>query len=203
MAVVNPQKGADGVARPKVEYFIMNGHCFGFTNAVYNYCRRPMALHHVLDKLFGVVSDYYVDDRWGIEPMATIKSAYDTTLAVVHMLGIVVQQDKAQGPPETTPEGKEPWTRPELLGVLVDFDKMEVEIKAERRDDISKEIVNILDVEKRLPPGQASKLKGKLQFASTTFFGRTGRAFMRPLSERQYEVKKSQSLNEALEVSGS
>ena len=57
VAVVNPRKGPDGVPRPQVEYFVMNGHCFGFTNAVYNYCRRPMALHCVLDKLFGVVSD--------------------------------------------------------------------------------------------------------------------------------------------------
>ena len=157
-----------------------------------------MDLHYVLDKIFGVATDYYVDDRWGIEPMVTIESAYETTVAVVNLLGILVQQDKAQGPPSTTPPGKEPWTRPELLAVVVDFDSMEVEIKPERRDDISKEIVGILDVDKCLAPGHASKLKGKLQFATTTFFGRTGRAFMRPLSERQYEVKKTQALNEAI-----
>ena len=64
---------------------------------------------------------------------------------------------------------------------------MEIEIKPERRDDIKAEIAEILRTA-TLPPGQASKLKGKLYFASTTFVGRTGKAFMRPLSERQYEV---------------
>ena len=83
-------------------------------------------------------------------------------------------------PPRTTPTGTEPWTRPELLGVVVDTDRMEVEIKPERRDALKEEIRIILDVTGKLPPGQASKLKGKLYFAATTFFGRTGRAFLGP-----------------------
>ena len=40
---------------------------------------------------------------------------------------------------------------------------------------------------KVLAPGHAAKLKGRLFFLTCSPFGRVGRAFMRPISERQYE----------------
>ena len=205
VAIVNPNKDNEGIPHPYVEYYIMNGHCFGFTNAVYNYCRRPLALRFVLREIFGIMTDDYVDDRWGIEPRDTIESSYRTTVSVTRLLGIQTQDDKAQGPPETidmnSDDAKEPWTRPELLGVIIDLDRHEAQIKPKRRELLLGEINAILEPScRKLSPGQASKLRGKLQFTTSTLFGRTGRAYMRALAERQYEnAKRGLAINEAIE----
>jgi len=201
VAVVDPNIDSKGQSRPRTRYFIMNGHCFGYTNAVYNYCRRPLAIRHLLRVLFHVATDDYVDDRWAIEPMSTIESSYRVSAGVFMLLGIPTQDDKAQGPPETVAENekctKEPWTSPELLGVILDLDKMEVRVKPKRRELLLGEIDSIMKND-RLTPGQASKLRGKLQFTTCTLYGRTGRAYMRPLSERQYEHRRGLTLNNAL-----
>ena len=34
--LVNPRQDERGNLRPVTEYAIMNGHCFGYTNAVYD-----------------------------------------------------------------------------------------------------------------------------------------------------------------------
>ena len=52
IAVVSPNR--DPVTKqpkPRLEYFVMNGHCFGVTNAVYNYNRRPLAMTEILRKI--------------------------------------------------------------------------------------------------------------------------------------------------------
>jgi hypothetical protein len=46
-----------------------------------------------------------------------------------------------------------------------------------------------------LSPGHAAKLKGRLFFLTCSLFGRVGRAFMRPLSERQYEFTPRKGKN--------
>ena len=49
-----------------------------------------------------------------------------------------------------------------------------------------------------LEPGHAGKLKGKLMFAASQLWGQVGRAFLRPLSERQYGLARESALNETL-----
>jgi len=199
VAVINPnQDQTSGDCFPTIEYFVMSGHCFGFTNAVYNYNRRPMAITQILRRIFHIPTDHYYDDRWGIEPMASVPSAFSTTEAVFKLLGILVQSEKAQGP-ETVevplPEGgtkvvetvskDHPWQLPDLLGVTFDLENLLVKIKDSRKEEIKEELDTILE-KKSLHPGHASKLRGKLFFLTSTLFGRIGRAFMKPLSERQY-----------------
>ena len=59
VAVVNPkQNPVTKELEPQLEFFVMNGHCFGFTNAVYKYNRRPMALNQVLLRVFKIVTDF-------------------------------------------------------------------------------------------------------------------------------------------------
>ena len=182
VALVNPNEDANGATRPRTEYVIMNGHCFGFVNAVYNYCRRPLAMRHNLLKIFWVVTQDYVDDRWAVEPLYSIESSFRTTSAIFKLLGIPTAESKAQGPPELIGDsGRKPWQEPELLGVILDLERREVRITEDRKRKIQTELREIL-ADDRLTPGQASKLKGKLGFASSTVFGRTGRAFMRSLS---------------------
>ena len=95
VAVVNPRTDKQGVFHPVTEYVIMNGHCFGYTNAVYNYCRRPLAVRKILQKLFWIATDDYVDDRWALEPKYSIESSYRTTARVLTLLGILTVEDKA------------------------------------------------------------------------------------------------------------
>jgi len=154
IAVVNPNK--DPVTKqpnPRLEYFVMNGHCFGFTNAVYNYNRRPMAMTEILRKIFHIPTDHYYDDRWGIEPMSTISSSFETTQEVFRLLGVDVQTTKAQGPPtvkvvqedggtkevETVSKDK-PWKDPELPGVTFDLEEFQVKVKETRKKELQDEI---------------------------------------------------------------
>ena len=54
---------------------------------------------------------------------------------------------------------------------------------------------------KRLTSGEAAKMKGKLGFAASHFWGKIGRCCMRCLSERQYSKTLRSGLNEALLIS--
>jgi len=154
IAVVNPNR--DPVTKqpkPRLEYFVMNGHCFGYTNAVYNYNRRPMAMTEILRKIFHIPTDHYYDDRWGIEPMSTFSSSFETTQEVFRLLGFDVQTAKAQGPPtvkvvqedgstkEVDTESKDkPWKDPELLGVTFDLEEFQVKVKETRKKELQDEI---------------------------------------------------------------
>jgi len=82
---------------------------------------------------------------------------------------------------------QEPGKTPIILGVKFDLESMEVSITEDRRKALLEEIKEILRVD-RLGAGQAAKLKGKLNFVSSQFLGRCGRAALRALSERQYSV---------------
>ena len=133
--------------------------------------------------------------------MESIESSFTTASAIMFLLGIETQSDKAQGPPKpkepkapirqgeewfvhedpADTDEPEPWTKPELLGVVFDLDRFEAQIKPKRRTALLEQIDAILKSE-LLTSGQASKLKGKLLFTTCSLFGRVGRAFIRPLS---------------------
>jgi hypothetical protein len=130
--------------------------------------------------------------------MSTISSSFETTQEVFRLLGFDVQTTKAQGPPtvkvvqedgstkEVETESKDkPWKDPELLGVTFDLEEFQVKVKETRKKELQDEIKEIIR-RKNLHPGHASKLRGKLFFLTSSLFGRVGRAFMKPLSERQY-----------------
>lgn len=76
-------------------------------------------------------------------------------------------------------------TEPTILGVTYKLDQMQLEIKAERREEITQKIEAIVKAG-TLDPGSAGKLKGKLMFGALQLWGKVGRAFLRVISERQY-----------------
>ena len=65
------------------------------------------------------------------------------------------------------------------------LEKLQLEIKSDRKDEIASEIDSILK-SGLLDPGSAGKLKGKLMFGASQLWGKVGRAFLRVISERQY-----------------
>ena len=164
----------------KIKYFIMNSHSFGFTAAVYNYNRRSLSIHFILNKIFKIPTDYYFDDRFGFERMETIQSSFETVIEVNKLLGVSIEDSKAQGP------AKE-FRLPEILGVEFDLDEMMIRMKEGRKTELLEEI-NEIERSGILLPGHAGKLKGKLMFGASQLYGKLGRAALRSISERQYEV---------------
>ena len=161
-------------ASGRVAFFVMVGHSFGLVSAVYNYNRRSAAINEILRKLFKLVSFSFYDDKYGFEPIGTVQSAHVTAQAVHWWLGAKYDQKKLQ------------LSRaPTILGVTYNLEQMVLEIKADRRSDLTDEIDSILQAD-YLEPGAAGKLKGKLMFGASQLWGKVGRAFLRVISERQY-----------------
>ena len=75
--------------------------------------------------------------------------------------------------------------KPIILGVEYDLMNNKLEVTEERRAELTAELRKRLST-KKISPGQAAKLKGKLMFAASQLWGKVGRAYLRPLSERQY-----------------
>ena len=65
------------------------------------------------------------------------------------------------------------------------LEQLVLEIKEQRKQELLETIDSVLE-SGLLDPGLAGKLKGKLMFGASQLWGKVGRAFFRPLSERQY-----------------
>ena len=182
IALMDPESG-------KLAYFVMVSHSFGLTAAVYNYNRRSALLNEFLNTLFKVPAMCYYDDKFGFEIDELAAAAHEMVQEVHRMLGAKFDVAKCQ-------MGKEV----EILGITYDLERLKVKIKAKRKADILQWLDRIM-LQERLDPGEAGKLKGVLQFASSQIWGKVGRAFLRALSQRQYD-KSGQPpvLNKALKV---
>ena len=178
----------DGV--PK--FFVMIGHSFGLVAAVYNYNRRSAAISDILVHLFNMVAFNFYDDKYDFEADFTTPSAKFVAESVHFWLGAVFDDKKLQLS-----------FSPVVLGVTFNLESLVLEIKEQRRQELVDMIDGILS-SGVLDPGTAGKLKGQLMFGSSQLWGKVGRAFFRPLSERQYSKDRSSDrmeLNPALESS--
>lgn len=155
-------------------FFVMVGHSFGLVSAVYNYNRRSAAINEILVSLFKLVAFSFYDDKYGFEPASSAASAREVAEKVHWWLGAKFDQKKLQLSSE-----------PASLGVTYNLRLMQLEIKEDRRHDLLEELDAILG-SGLLDPGSAGKLKGKLMFGASQLWGKIGRAFLRPISERQY-----------------
>ena len=75
-----------------------------------------------------------------------------------------------------------------ILGITYELDRLILPIKEGRKEDLTAEILSILEAG-FLEPGHAGKLKGKLMFAASQLWGKVGRAFLLAISERQYSMQ--------------
>ena len=154
--------------------------------------RRSAAINEILVKLFKLVAFSFYDDKYGFEPMSTVQPAHEVAQAVHWWLGARYDAKKLQLSRDPT-----------ILGVTYNLESLVLEIKESRRRDLLEEIDGFL-VSGLLDPGSAGKLKGKLMFGASQLWGKVGRAFLRPISERQYArfpEKEGFRLNTALERS--
>ena len=153
-------------------FFIMMGHFFGLVSAIYNYNRRSAAINEFLVSLFGLVAFSFYDDKYGFEPGSTAPFAHTVAEKVHWMLGAKFDQKKLQLS-----------SSPTILGVTYNLEDFQLEIKKERKEELTSEIESILSTG-LLDPGSAGKLKGKLIFGASQLWGKVGRAFLRVISER-------------------
>ena len=156
-----------------------DGQAKGVVSAVYNSNRRSAAINEILEKLFGLVAFNLYDDKYGFETEETIDSAHEVAIGIHWLLGAGFEQKKLQK-----------TSKPIVLGVTYDLDRLELAIKDDRKEELVSLIDSILE-SGSLDPGSAGKLKGKLMFGASHLWGKVGRAFLRPLSERQYSRDRS------------
>ncbi|MEE3326727.1 MAG: hypothetical protein VX252_05305 [Myxococcota bacterium] len=172
----------------KVAFFVMIGHSFGLISAVYNYNRRSAILNEILNKIFEVPACFYYDDKFGIETEDTIMTADECVVNLHRIAGCDYDNEK-----------RYVGRHPTILGVTYDLVAMLLQIKESRKEELIGIIEGIKRSE-RLTPGEAAKIKGKLGFAASHFWGKIGRCFMRCLSERQYCRSFRSDLNDAIKI---
>ncbi|CAE7480102.1 unnamed protein product, partial [Symbiodinium sp. CCMP2456] len=154
---------SDGV--PK--FFVMIGHSFGLVAAVYNYNRRSAMIDDIFVKLFNMVAFNFYDDKCGFETDLTARSARTVAECVHFWLGALFDDKKLQLS-----------VSPVILGVTFNLELLVLEIKDQRRKELTEMIDGILETGS-LDPGTAGKLKGKLMYGASQLWGKVGRAFFR------------------------
>ena len=146
-----------------------------------NFARVPDYCCHVMGSLGAMGMSHCVDDMLVAERAATICSGYSLWRSVVALAGWDVP-DKKSPPPTCSAQ---------ILGVLSDLSQTphnppQIRVTEARVRRLQAQLNEVLQKEK-LGSGLAGKLWGRLQFASTQAYGRTGRAMLRALNRRQHK----------------
>ena len=154
-------------------FFVVVGHSFGWVSAVYNYNRRSRLINELLCKEFGVPANFFYDDKFGFDIKGLGEFAHTIVQDLHCWLGVLFDASKLQF-----------GVKVEVLGIDYDLAAMELRVKEKRRAALLEDIDRFLEAN-IMSPQESAKLKGKLMFAASQFWGRLGRAFMLALSERQ------------------
>ena len=113
-------------------------------------------------------------DKFGFELLSSLQSALLCVKSCHFWLGIQFDDAKVQVGQQVT-----------ILGVHYDLERFVLRVTEKRKQELLQLLRRILE-DDWLTPGEAGHLRGKLLFAASQLWGRTGRAFLRALSERQY-----------------
>ena len=138
---------------------------------------------------FDLLSAFYYDDKFAFEIDSTIDSSLCCAIIFHELLGIVFNFEKIHLEKS-----------PVVLGIKYDLDRSVLAVTNDRRAGLIREILDIF-VRSRLGSGLAGKIRGKLGFAASVFWGKIGRAFFRSLTERQYDKSGRTDLTRAIKLS--
>ena len=127
--------------------------------------------------VFNIGIDVYVDDVFIVETAEAVGSAFHIFKAVWALLGFQLEDDKQQTPTKT----------PILLGaeITLTLNWITARLPGRKRKGLINETRQVLP-NGQLAPSQAAKLRGRLGFSHSLLFGRMGRAWLNPLTARQY-----------------
>ena len=150
---------------------------FGPRRSPANWARMAGFIQWVAMNVAKLFLAVFVDDCYTVEPCSTIDSAFVVLNAINAAVGLPLAPDK----------GSEPTENLCLLGAQITFASDFVEAALPRRKAVDL-IHDLRPVLQRgsLSPAQAAKLRGRLGWAQSLFFGRFGRARLAPFSARQY-----------------
>ena len=145
------------------------GQPFGATAAVLNFNRVARAIKAVFVRLLHFATSQFYDDFTVIEPRASATTGRELWEEAMAVLGWKIECKVLPGA--------------EFISLGVQFNLAEAMMNgrlvirntAKRIADLKREIVEVLRADE-LRPGRAASLRGKLGFAATQAFGRSGRA---------------------------
>ena len=183
IALLNPQNGEIYTCQPQ-------RLPFGSRQSPGNWGKTVTLLQHLLTFCLRVIAGAFVDDLFITEPESTIHVAFRDAKWFLGILGFLTDPSKDNLPAINI----------HLLGadLRVQGAELYASIDPQRLQSLRDEIRSIL-AKGSLSPGQASKLRGRLGFASSLLFGRVGRAMTRPLIERQYQGTSYAQITASLE----
>ena len=152
---------------------------FGSKAAVWHYGRVGDAVTHLLRLLLAIAGMHYVDDYGGVEPIHSAASAFEAFERVGNVIGFKIKQSKRQPPAATQP----------MQGVELTL-QTDVAIVAptKRRRKKLLAAIRAIRAEEKLAPPLAESLAGKLNFYTTTTFGSSGVAALKPLYQRAHNA---------------
>ena len=133
----------------------------------------------------GLPVSHCVDDMLSVERARTSSAGFRLWRSLAALSGWDIPDRKS--PPPTTSS--------RILGVQSDLSPAPasppvVRVARDRAELLREDLLGVLR-RGRLGPGLAGKLYGRLQFATTQTFGRTGKSMLRPFSRRQHEPGRS------------
>ena len=163
-----------GVSGPggQISYFVHNVLPFGARAAPYHFARVAHAIISVAQGIFQLPVQNYLDDFWMVAPEEVAEEAFSIFCFIFELLGFMLKTKKAVRPTERGP----------LLGVEADLSgrNLRFHVDPQRRERLLTELRAVVRA-RRLVPGQAARLAGRLVFAASALAGRVGRAFLQPL----------------------
>ena len=175
---------------------------FGSSAMVLDYNRLPELICRWSWQHLRIPVHHYFDDLWNFEGEHTADTAMAGILAVHEMTGVHLDPPKwKKGNPDEPPQKKAKIQYPTflcvLLGVLFDLLKLQVTNTEDRITSLTEMIEGFRKAGK-ITPGEASKVRGKLGFASAQLYGRAAASHMKSLRTRQ-----EQDDDEKLDISPS
>ena len=169
----------------RMVFFLAVTQLFGSGNAPLNFTRIPDWCCRVLAALFAIPAIHCVDDVIVIELLKRIGSGYKCWRSLAEMCGWDVPDKKSPPPSQFF----------RALGAMIDFRAYPGgPIRICPAEDRIEDLYAVLEAilwNRRLSPGSAGKLYGKLMFLSSQYFGRLGRALLRAYSRRQHQLSKT------------
>ena len=167
--------------RSRVEYYYLDGHCFGFVAGVLNFNAFPHFVCALSRVLFAVACDHFYDDYMIVDPALAGVSG-QMCLALVHsLLGQSVE-----------PKKRKPMAfRNVGLGVQMDLSLAHTSLvvhASATSDRVSRLLDDLAGCRAAdfLSPAHASSLRGKLGFVFGTSYFRFCHAALQPLMQREY-----------------
>ena len=168
----------------KPVFFVGRTQFFGGKSCPVNFARVPDWGCHLMASLCGMPLSHCVDDMLAVDRRSTISAGFLVWRGLARLAGWDVP-DRKSPPPSAC--GR-------VLGVTSDLSPTPlapplIRVTHDRIEVLMAALAKVRQ-EGRLAPGLAGKLWGRLQFASTQAYGRTGRAMLRAFNRRQHEQGK-------------